>query len=139
MPATTTPVLRILIVDDNHICSQLLARIFTTERLKGITTFQLTILYSAEDALRVLETNCYDIIFTDIEMTGMSGDEMVRVIRNESGSILKGNRNIPIIAVTSKYDNESCMQYVEAGITECLQKPAKIESIYTIVERLTNQ
>jgi CheY-like chemotaxis protein len=120
------PILHILIIDDNAICADIIARIFTTKRLDEIATFHITKLHSAEDALHDLENMRYDIIFTDIEMTGMSGDDMVRIIRSNSGDIIhSGNRDISIFAITSKFDGKSRIRYSEAGITKCLKKPPR--------------
>src|SRR3954452_12138510 len=123
----TKTTLHILIVDDNTICAQILARIFTSKEFKEIATFHVTTLNSAEEALSALKNTSYDIIFTDIEMTGMHGDDMARTIRN------KITGNTPIIAITCKDDEASRVQYEKAGITACLKKPAKKESIYAIV------
>ena len=132
---TASPALHILIVDDNAICAQLLAHIFTSKQLKGIATYEITIIHSAEEALCILKETCYDIIFTDIEMTNMWGDKMAQIIRGKlTGNIHEENRNIPIIAITSKYDSNSLKWYKEAGITRCLEKPAKTGSICKIIE-----
>ena len=142
---TITKVLHILIVDDNSICSALLARIFTSQDLKQFGPFSITILCSAEKALDHLEKSCCDIIFTDIEMRGMSGDEMTRIICNgeiiHNGveyNILEKNCNIPIIAITAKYDPGSLKRYKEAGIAQCLAKPVEKRSIHTIIEKITS-
>ena len=136
---TASPALHILIVDDNAICAQILARIFTLKQLKEIATFEITIHNSPEDALPDLKKTQYDIIFTDIEMTNMSGCDMAQTIRDKSTDIYKKNHDTPIIAITSRYDDNSCIQYKEAGITECLKKPAKVNSIYTIVDHQVAQ
>jgi CheY-like chemotaxis protein len=134
---TVSSGLRVLIIDDNDICARLLARMFKLEPLKGITTFEITIHNSPEDALLDLMKIRYHIIFTDIEMANMSGCEMAKIIRNTE--IYKENLNTPIVAITSKYDDNSRIQYEEAGITECLEKPAKVGSIYAIVKKQVDQ
>ena len=137
---TATPALHILIVDDNTICAQLLARIFELEQLKRITTFEITIHHSPEDALPDLGKNKYDIIFTDIEMNGMSGCDMAKAICDKSAdSLYRGNCDSLIIAVTSKYDSKSLIQYEEAGIITCLRKPAKKEDVLKIIEERVEQ
>jgi CheY-like chemotaxis protein len=123
--------IRVLIVDDNKICTDILARVFSTKRFSALPIlFEITIVSSAEEALEYLKTAHYNIIFSDIEMSGMTGVEMVRQIR-------KRDRTTPIIAITSKFDSKSCMQYREAGFTDWLQKPAKSDDIYSVVEGLS--
>jgi CheY-like chemotaxis protein len=131
---------RVLIVDDNLVCSDILARVIVSQQLCEIATIHVTTLRSAEDALRDLETACYDIVFTDIEMGQIWGDEMTRIIRSNHGvPIHKANRDVPIVAITARCDPVSRTRYEEAGITKCLEKPAKKESIYAIIEDRINQ
>src|SRR4051812_2571051 len=101
MPSTPLPSLHVLIVDDNFICSNILARAITSQQLVAL---HVTTLSSAEEALRDLSAARYDIIFTDIEMGGMSGDSMARKIRET-------DREIPIHAVTARCDDESLERY----------------------------
>ena len=129
-----TPVLHILIVDDNPVCSAILHRMLISERLKAIATLEITIHCSPEDALPDLEETKYDIIFTDIEMTNMSGCDLAKTIRDKSVDAYIKNRDTTIVTITSKYDSESLIEYKEAGITECLKKPAQPDSIYAIVK-----
>lgn len=125
------PALHVLIVDDDKICSTILERIITRLRIIGQeTAFDITILQSAEEALCKLKTAKYDIIFTDIEMGALSGDEMVKTIRNELGY------DTPIYAITAKHDIESRKRYTDAGITGCLAKPAAKNNIRNIIEEI---
>jgi CheY-like chemotaxis protein len=131
---TVPPALNILIVDDNAICAHILARIFKLKKLEEIITYEITIRSSSEDALPDLEKTRYHIIFTDIEMGKISGCSMVETIRDKSTDIYIENRDTPIIAVTSRYDASFCAQYKKAGITKCLEKPAKSNAVYDIIK-----
>ena len=141
MPATPLlPSFRVLIVDDNPVCSNILARVIESQQLGEIVALHVNTLRSAEEALRDLETACYDIIFTDIEMRQVSGDEMVRRIHSgQTHPIHESNRGIPIIAITTKDDPDSRERYEDAGITKCLGKPVERESIYAIIEERVDQ
>jgi CheY-like chemotaxis protein len=131
-PPTTIPpaTISVLIADDNEICVNILARVFSTKRFSKLAVFDITVVSSAEEALEHLNERRYDIIFSDNEMSGMSGIDMVKHIREK-------DRTTPIIAVTSKFDDESRTQYRKSGFTEWLQKPAKSNDIYSAVERLS--
>jgi CheY-like chemotaxis protein len=117
------PPIYILIVDDNELCLKVLER-----QIKrcGVANLHVTKAASAEEALELLKKKRYDIIFTDIEMSGMTGDEMTRKIRKE-------DRDIPIYAITCKDDSKSLLRFNAAGITKCLKKPVDVVTIYTIV------
>ena len=137
---TTTLVLDILIVDDNDICADILARKFKLKNILKIANYTITIINSPEKALKNLETNSYDVIFTDIEMPGMTGDVMVQIIRYDLTCKIHGkNRSIPIVAITSKYDRESLLRYRDVGITKSLEKPANTQSIRDIVSEICRQ
>ena len=127
MPTTLT--LHILIVDDDPICSAILHRMLTSPQLPcKEATLDITILRSAEEALHRLENANCDIMFTDIEMGGMWGDEMTKTIRD------KTNHDMPIYAITAKHDTESCVRYKNAGITGCFAKPVMKNSIHNIIK-----
>lgn len=140
MPVTPPiPPFRVLIVDDNPVCSDILARVIVSQQLGEIATLHVTTLCSAEEALRDLGTTCYDIIFTDVEMGQIWGDEMARTIRSDhTVPIHKANRDVPIVAITARCDPVSCARYEEAGINQCIEKPAKKESIYAIIEGIVD-
>lgn len=120
---------RVLIVDDNSICSDILARVIRSQHLDDVSDVHITTLRSAESVLQTLNEKNYDIIFTDIEMGELSGDEMARIIR-------KNNYDIPIYAVTARSDNVSRDRYKSAGITDCLAKPVNKANVHTIVENI---
>ena len=129
------PFFSILIVDDNTICSDILARLIASRQLDEIMDLRITVLHSAEEALTDLRTTCYDIIFTDVEMGKIHGDEMTRIIRsNLTVPIHKANRDVPIVATTARCDPDSRARYEEAGITQCLEKPVKKEPIYALIK-----
>ena len=130
---------RVLIVDDNDVCSDILARMIQSPQLKDIATVHITTLHSAEEALRDLQAASYDIIFTDIEMGQVWGDEMTRIIRSDHTiPIHKKNRDIPIVAVTARVDPASRERYSDMGISECIAKPFKMETIHKIIRERTN-
>ena len=115
--------LRVLVVDDNLVCAKILEQTATCAFLSNNVQLKATIHTSADAALHDLTTNQYDIIFTDIEMPpGISGDVMAQTIR-------KDDRDIPIVAVTSKDDAESRVLYKSVGITHCLGKPVTKDAI----------
>lgn len=120
--------IHVLIVDDNSVCAGMLARLLQF-KLRHLSDFKITTASSAEEALQNLENTAYDIIFSDIEMGVMSGTAMAKEIRRR-------NIDIPIIAVTSRYDSKSCNEYREAGFTKWLEKPAKFQDIYTVIEEM---
>lgn len=72
---TVTPRKQILVVDDMPVFRELLARGLTLEG------FEVTTAESGPDALVLLATWRPDLILSDVEMPGMTGLELVRILR----------------------------------------------------------
>lgn len=62
----------------------------------------------------------YDIILMDVSLPNVSGDQVVKVIRNLPSKTLK---NIPIIGVTASTYKEQITAYLKAGMNSVLAKP----------------
>lgn len=117
--------LRILLAEDNlvnrSIAMQMLSHL-------GLTAD------SALNGLEVLEaisTKAYDLILMDCQMPEMDGYEATAKIRAQSTS----NAKIPIVAMTAnamKGDREKCL---EAGMTDYVSKPFKLEELKAAIDR----
>ena len=103
---------RILAVDDDPI-----QREFATVYL-GAPNVMIDVADSAEAGLRLLAGNAYDIALVDIDMPGIGGIEMVRLIR--SSARLKA---LPVVMVTGSDDIISIDRAYEAGATSFVTKP----------------
>lgn len=90
---------KILIVDDDEMLCQLLGRWLTREG------YDCTTVYSGEDALVVLEQTCFDLMITDLNMPGISGIELLGMIRGQYQDMVTivisavDDRNIAISAL----------------------------------------
>ncbi len=74
----------------------------------------------AEDgqkAWEIFQSDHFDLVITDIEMPKMNGFELARKIRSEAG-----NKDVPIIAVTSLSGEENRQKGLEAGIDDYQSK-----------------
>lgn len=88
---------------------------------------------NGEEALSLLKTIHYDLIFMDCQMPVMDGYQTTRMIR--SGDIAVKNHKIPIIAMTAnamKGDKEKC---IASGMNDYISKPIKREALRTIMEK----
>jgi len=117
----------ILIVDDNHINRKVILS-FLDQGNHDVVTAQ-----SAHEALEKIQTQKFDLIFMDIEMPGMNGDEAARTIRSF------GDQDIartPIIAVTGNVMKEDQERYFAAGINDLLPKPITPEAVKDLLEKV---
>src|SRR3989304_5921737 len=90
-----------LVVDESRVASDALADIL---KMMG---FEVSVCYSARDAVQRLETETPDIVFLDVNMPGVSGLEVCAFIRREPRT-----ENVPIIIVSGL----SAPENVEAAI-----------------------
>ncbi len=108
---------KILLFEDN-LFNQRLA-------IKSVESFGFSIdaAIDGEIGLALLKQNTYDLILMDLQMPGMSGYDVTRVIRED----LK--MNIPIIAMTAHSlvgEKDRCL---EAGMNDYLSKPFKQDDL----------
>jgi len=71
---------------------------------------------SAKDALNELESDTYDLVFTDIHLPGMSGKDLVEVLRS-----LK--ITLPVYAFTASLVGNETKDYLDLGFTGVIPKP----------------
>lgn len=101
---------RILIVDDEAYICQLLARYLVSDGYECITAL------SGEDALKFLEADKFDLVITDIMMPGMSGMDLLNIIRSLY-------TDVAVMMVTAVNDRETGVLAVELGAFAYLIKP----------------
>ena len=113
----------VLVVDDDV---RNLFALTTAFEKYGINTITAE---SGQDAINILnENNNIDIVLMDIMMPEMDGYETTQKIRREHK-----NSNLPIIAVTAKAmkgDREKC---IEAGASDYITKPVKIDQLLSLM------
>jgi CheY-like chemotaxis protein len=113
----------ILIVDDDVRNLFALTTAFEKYRINAFTA------ESGQDAINMLtEQNNIDMVLMDIMMPEMDGYETTQKIRREHK-----NNHLPIIAVTAKAmkgDREKCL---EAGASDYITKPVKIDQLLSLM------
>lgn len=113
--------LRILVVDDSVHMRQLVIRM-----LQGIG---VTAIHEAESGERAWEIVCEvkpDLVVMDCVMNGMSGLDVVRLIRTDSRS---PNFFLPVVVLTAYASAERIAQARDAGVNEFLVKPISAKEI----------
>jgi HAMP domain-containing protein/signal transduction histidine kinase/CheY-like chemotaxis protein len=113
----------VLIVDDDVRNLFALTTAFERYNVQAITA------ESGQEAIDILsENSAIDIVLMDIMMPEMDGYETTRKIRREHK-----NAHLPIIAVTAKAmkgDREKC---IEAGASDYITKPVKIDQLLSLM------
>lgn len=113
---------KILCIEDNRSNMLLVARIVEAEKHR---------LLQAPDgrtALALLETERPDLILLDINIPGINGLELARIVKSRADL-----QDIPLIATTANVlvgDRERCLQ---AGCDEYLPKPLDIRALQGLI------
>jgi signal transduction histidine kinase/DNA-binding response OmpR family regulator len=86
---------------------------------------------NGQEALDNLRRNWVDVVFMDIRMPIMNGDEAVKKIREEFNG-----KNIVCIAISAYSMAHEVEYYLEEGFDFFIPKPFKFDEIYQVLERL---
>ncbi len=109
----------ILLVEDNIINQKVAAGM-----LKQLG-YRSDIVQNGYEAIKILETMCYDAVFMDCQMPEMDGYEATKIIRDKNSNVI--DHTVPIIAMTASAmegDKEKCLT---AGMNDYIVKPISPE------------
>jgi len=104
---------KILLVDDVKLFIELEKTFLQRKKAFKILTAK-----SGEEALKIFEVEQPDLVYLDLHMPGMNGDECCRLIKASEGS-----KNTPVIMVTSAGSEEDKSRCIDAGCNEIITKP----------------
>jgi len=117
--------LRMLVVDDNVHMRKLVVTI--------LQAFGCTLIHEAdsgEKAWDVLREVHPDVILLDWVMTGMSGLDLVKLVRTDAST---PNAFVPVIMLTGHTHLNQVREARDAGVNEFIAKPV---SVKTLMQRL---
>jgi len=114
---------KILIVDDDKIVRNMLALFLERFHCDFDTAF------NAEEALGLIGQKRYDAVFTDYQMPGMNGIELIRNIRAKSP-------HSAVILMTGCADEEMIRH---SGADACLMKPFSADAFKESLDRVLHE
>ena len=106
--------IRILIVDDATFIRDMVKKNLR-EKMPGVEVFDAV---DGNRAVALLKAQQVDLILSDWEMPGMSGEELLRWVRGHDTY-----KSTPFIMVTSRGDRDHVLKAVQAGVSDYLSKP----------------
>jgi PAS domain S-box-containing protein len=118
---------RVLLVDDDPTNRTIGAKLLERFNCRP------TCVSGGQEAIELLASEQFDLVFMDCQMPGMDGLEATRRIRE--GAAGKQNASIPVIAMTAramKGDREQCLA---AGMNDYLSKPVDRAELGRAVKR----
>ncbi|WP_136809003.1 PAS domain S-box protein [Desulfosediminicola flagellatus] len=116
-----------LVIEDDKI-----SRIVISRMLKAIGG-QVDLAVSGEEGLEMLVINDYDIIFTDVQLPGIDGLEVTRILRHNKK--YSHRADIPVVAMTANAmagDKEKC---IDAGMNDYISKPIEVGLLTSVIQR----
>lgn len=116
---------KILVVDDDRILRNVLKH--SLEK-RG---YQVSIVSSGTDALRVFNQDVPDIIVSDVSMPEMDGFEFCRQLRSQPSGKL-----VPFIFLSAKSELEDKIQGHSIGADDYLTKPFEMKELLAKIEAL---
>ncbi len=119
-----TPMVRIMIIEDDEEMRSLLKEFFEEE---GFETDSVS---NGVDALKILSEDHVDLVITDIRMPGLSGLDILPAIRR-----LKPET--PIIVMTAYGSEDLRRRTLERGATIYLEKPIRLNQLKTLVREVS--
>lgn len=113
---------RLLLVEDEPINREV-----TLELLHDIWP-QVDTAVDGAVAVRMLETQTYNLILMDMQMPNMDGLEATRRLRR-----LPNGRTVPVIAMTANAFSEDKQRCFAAGMNDFLAKPVIPEALFEVI------
>ena len=117
---TLTSSKNILIVDDDLDIREML------KNFLGSCGFHTFTIRDVEEALRSLRKNLFDLVLTNYEMPGMTGDELVRFIKE----------NYPYIKVWGMSFFDKREDFYQAGADFFIKKPFELSKLRALLKTI---
>jgi two-component system sensor histidine kinase RpfC len=115
---------RVLVAEDNPVNRKVTARILEHGGHRP------HVVASGEEALDALEIGAYDVLIVDVNMPGISGIELARLLNVSR----LGERRLPILALTADATPETRLACEQAGIDSYLTKPIEAHRLLDAVD-----
>ncbi len=120
--AATAPARGVLVVDDDEALSRALGRVL---KMAG---YDVVIANNGAAAVEKVMHRAFDVILSDIQMPGMSGVDLLSIVRAY-------DLDVPVILMTGNPTLETAMEAVSLGALQYLVKPTPNEDVVKAVDR----
>lgn len=117
--------MKILLVDDESHSRQSMAWFIKRQNHEVIECA------SGEEALTRFSPEEFPMVLSDIQMPGMSGNELAAAIKR-----LPGSWKTDVILFTGHADLRSAITAMRSGVYDYLEKPVNVEELASVIERV---
>lgn len=116
---------KILVVDDDLELCKLLKQCIDSQK------YYIDTIHNGEEALSALEKCCYDLVILDVMLPGISGLDVLRLLREKS--------NIPVIILSAKGNEMDRVVGLRSGADDYLCKPFSLSELIARVDNLIDR
>ena len=102
--------MRLLLIEDEEKVSRFIVKGLIAER------FAVDVAAEGDRGLELARTYSYDLIILDLMLPGLSGTEVLRLVRRE-------NERVPVLVLTARDAVTDKVQHFEIGADDYLTKP----------------
>ena len=121
----TAPDAHVLVVDDDPVNLKVASGLMKTYEVKT------DVAGSGAEALKMIDSELYDIIFLDHMMPDMDGIETFRRLRKKNGFYFK---EVPVIALTANTIFGAREMFLEEGFQDFLPKPIEVSALKRVLK-----
>ncbi|HEY2566747.1 MAG TPA: response regulator [Candidatus Aquirickettsiella sp.] len=114
-----------LLIEDNEACQRIM-----THSLQQLN-YEVDLADEGEKAVKMAQDKQYDLILTDVRNKGLSGKEVIPLIRNKNKS---RNVGTPIIVWSAFVNKKNEEMYLSWGADGALTKPCKIHVLKRAID-----
>lgn len=120
---------RVLVAEDNPAMNNVIR--FNLERVG----FEVVAETNGAEAAKRIDEQEFDLVFSDIQMPGMSGEELCRHIRQTAQL-----KDLPIVICSAKgMEIDTARMKVEYGLTQVLSKPFSPVELVTLAKSILDR
>src|SRR5579864_8395231 len=123
-PIETPTLLNLLIVDDERSVRD------ACREVASALGYRASAAESAEQALRMVDSQSIDVAFLDLKLPGSGGLEALRQLKSR-------RPDIEVVAMTGHGTVESAVQAMKAGAYDYVTKPFSMEQLKLLLDRVS--
>ncbi len=121
----------ILIVDDSEIVRGIVKRSIS---MSGLDVGNIMEAGDGLEALDVLSKEWVDIVFADLNMPNMNGEELVEKMSDDNLLV-----SVPVVIVSSDHSEDRIKELKERGIRAYMKKPFRPENLLEVAGKILGQ
>lgn len=121
--------LRIAVLDDDTVVLKMTVEMLAKKKVQVVGC------HTVDELFERMRKNDYDLIITDIMLGGMSGFDLLELLR---GANIGNSKTVPMLAMTGRTER-SADDFVKAGFRGCLLKPFSYAELTRAIANSINE